>query len=87
MKIKVNIIKFCVGIISAFIGMGVPFVCFVVPCVTAILDTPWFLLFYIITLPLAFIWYSIVPKTWKEMREDLIEALIDMPGENAEDEQ
>jgi membrane protein implicated in regulation of membrane protease activity len=87
MKIKVNIIKFCVGIISAFIGMCVPVVYFVVPGVTAILATPWFLLFYIITLPLAFIWYSIVPKAWKEMKEDLIEDLIDMLGENAEDKQ
>ena len=81
MKLKINIIKFCIGIISAFIAISVPLVCFVVPFAAAISETLWFLLFYIVTLPLAFIWYSFIPKGWKKIKENIIEDLLDMISE------
>jgi membrane protein implicated in regulation of membrane protease activity len=85
MRIKERIIKICIRIISVFISIVVPFSCLVVPFVCAISDTLWFLLFYIVTIPLALIWYSFMPKAWKETREYIIEELRDASSKNAED--
>ena len=74
---KRTITKFCVIILSTFISIVVPFALFVVPCVSVILyEDPLFLLFYIVTLPLSFLWYSFVPKAWKEIKNDVIETLV-----------
>lgn len=82
MKIKEIIIRFCIWIITMFIALVVPFVCFIVPLVIAIYESPWFLLFYIVTLPLAFIWYSIMRKMWKDIKNDLLEDLLEIMGED-----
>ena len=74
---KTKIIRLCVNILSTFVALVVPFACFTMPVQCAILEHPLYLLFYIITIPLAFIWYLFMPKLWKEVKEYIIDDIID----------
>lgn len=84
MKIKEIIIRFCIWVMVTFMSLVVPFTCFVVPCLAAITDSLWYLLFYIVTLPLAFVWYAFMPKMWEDIKEDLIAELITCFGNSTE---
>ena len=73
---KTKLIRLCVNILSTFVALVVPFACFIMPVQCAILEHPLFLLFYILTIPLAFVWYTFIPRMWRELKVYLIDDLV-----------